>query len=589
MRFNRYISAFACALTIGLATGGHAQRATMDRPIRSNAPSARAFPSTSLQVLEEALQGVTPVHLSGSNARAVRYVNNGKSHPFAITNSAFYMAIPAPGNVFYDSGDKLNSVLDDIYLPVGITKTSGVMLTGLKLAVVNGDPATVTTPSEIHGVITIYDKLDTTQTANIAVTPLASYAFDFTGADALPQGFYTTVTLTPTTPITLTHDTGTTGGFRYAVTLATFDDAAHTIYSQHIFAGFTYGNGTSTLPQVGYSADVFWSDDAKTNTFPNSPVFFNGPPFVSNLALELDGTSPDDLTYNVSGTFIYPALPHGAPAQPVKLSFQSTTNPTAAPKVINTTQTLADHKNASGVVDGQQSSFTYFATGAGGLPADTYTLTITSPKFAPITQTVVLPATEVDSTTTPAYTTVGNLHTLNETFTPTTTTATGNIALEGVPDLSATSFNALPGTFTIGFYTPGSVTPGTPATPVYSATVSLKTTPGSANGSYSVSGIPFGTYDVIIKGAKNLAVKLPSVALTTPNATLADALLPAGDANNDDIVDTTDFGVLVGVYGSDSNVTGSGYDASADFNFDGIVDTSDFGLLVGEYGNQGPL
>ena len=63
--------------------------------------------------------------------------------------------------------------------------------------------------------------------------------------------------------------------------------------------------------------------------------------------------------------------------------------------------------------------------------------------------------------------------------------------------------------------------------------------------------------------------------------------LGAADASNDNSVDTTDFGVLVGSYNSDVTIPGSGYDYHADFNQDGVVDTTDFGLLVGEYNNVG--
>ena len=64
-------------------------------------------------------------------------------------------------------------------------------------------------------------------------------------------------------------------------------------------------------------------------------------------------------------------------------------------------------------------------------------------------------------------------------------------------------------------------------------------------------------------------------------------MLKAGDANGDNAVDTSDFGLLVGAYGSSIKVPGSGYDPAEDFNCDGSVDTTDFGLLVGNYGGIG--
>ena len=76
------------------------------------------------------------------------------------------------------------------------------------------------------------------------------------------------------------------------------------------------------------------------------------------------------------------------------------------------------------------------------------------------------------------------------------------------------------------------------------------------------------------------------------NATFASvaglsATLPAGDANSDNSVDATDFGLFVSAYNSSASVPGSGYDPACDFNLDGFVDPTDFGLLVGAYGQQG--
>ena len=89
-----------------------------------------------------------------------------------------------------------------------------------------------------------------------------------------------------------------------------------------------------------------------------------------------------------------------------------------------------------------------------------------------------------------------------------------------------------------------------------------------------------------IKGDKYLASRLP---LDTTGGDVAGvtALLRAGDANNDNLVDIIDFGVLVAAYNSDVGTPGSGYDFRADFNGDGFVDATDFGLLVGNYGTSG--
>ena len=157
---------------------------------------------------------------------------------------------------------------------------------------------------------------------------------------------------------------------------------------------------------------------------------------------------------------------------------------------------------------------------------------------------------------------------------------TGRIALEGVSNLATINSHAPLGTFHIGFRNPNTTTE------VYAADVALTTASGSAFGTFSLPNAPRGTFDIGIKGAKNLRVLLPAVAIGAAT-TLRDASLPAGDANSDNSVDSSDFGVLIGAFGADVSIPGSGYDPTVDFNFDGIVDSTDFGLLIGEFNNTG--
>ena len=165
---------------------------------------------------------------------------------------------------------------------------------------------------------------------------------------------------------------------------------------------------------------------------------------------------------------------------------------------------------------------------------------------------------------------------------PPTATVTGRIALEGVGDMAAVSSASPVGLYAIAFRTPGTLTP------VFSAKVSL--TPvgsGSPFGNYSIPFVPAGTYDVAVKGAKNLRKVLPNVQISGGTVALSDVTLPAGDANGDNSVDPTDFGIFVSAYNSSAAIPGTGYDASADFNYDGAVDPTDFGLFVSNYNTVG--
>ena len=121
--------------------------------------------------------------------------------------------------------------------------------------------------------------------------------------------------------------------------------------------------------------------------------------------------------------------------------------------------------------------------------------------------------------------------------------------------------------------------------PPITVTQTLTSVTGST-GSFSLGGVPAGLYRLKVKGPQWLAAS-QTIDLTANNVSGLTFLLPAGDANGDNIVDSTDFGLLVGAYGGDVMVDGSGYDPRADFNNDGTVDATDFGLLVGNYGQSG--
>ena len=158
------------------------------------------------------------------------------------------------------------------------------------------------------------------------------------------------------------------------------------------------------------------------------------------------------------------------------------------------------------------------------------------------------------------------------TLTASTATVSGVVTLEGVADPTTTVTLTNPVTIVL--------TPTGGGSPV-TVTQTL-----GAGGSFSVSNLPVASYSVNIKGDKWLSATTSADA-SAGNVTGVAATLRAGDANNDNTVDTTDFGVLVSAYNSSVSVPGSGYDATADFNNDGNVDTTDFGLLVGNYNSVG--
>ena len=108
----------------------------------------------------------------------------------------------------------------------------------------------------------------------------------------------------------------------------------------------------------------------------------------------------------------------------------------------------------------------------------------------------------------------------------------------------------------------------------------------SANGAFVLSVLPQKPFTLHIKPDHYLAANV-SIDMTNGTALGVTAILLTGDANNDNSIDATDFGIFVSAYNSSAAVPGPGYDSAADFNSDGNVDAADFGLLVGNYNKMG--
>ena len=119
------------------------------------------------------------------------------------------------------------------------------------------------------------------------------------------------------------------------------------------------------------------------------------------------------------------------------------------------------------------------------------------------------------------------------------------------------------------------------------ATAPLLTYDLPAGGAFTLNHVPDSVYAIAFKGANTLRRVIPSVDLTQGNQANLTVLLEPGDANGDNICDSSDFGVLIGSFNSAQSVAGSGYDPTCDFNNDGFVDSSDFSLLIGNFNQAG--
>ena len=116
-------------------------------------------------------------------------------------------------------------------------------------------------------------------------------------------------------------------------------------------------------------------------------------------------------------------------------------------------------------------------------------------------------------------------------------------------------------------------------------TYTQSVTPAS-DGSFALTNVPAGAYSLGIKGVKWLQAARV-IDTTAGNVSGLAVSLAGGDANNDNSVDSTDFGILIGAFNSSASISGSGYDPTADFNDDGSVDSTDFGILIGNFNEMG--
>lgn len=84
----------------------------------------------------------------------------------------------------------------------------------------------------------------------------------------------------------------------------------------------------------------------------------------------------------------------------------------------------------------------------------------------------------------------------------------------------------------------------------------------------------------LISVKRNLAISAPSIVVDM-------GILLEGSANNDHIINISDFGILAVSF---MKSTGQlGFDARADFDRNGIINISDFGLLAINFMRTSPV
>jgi hypothetical protein len=96
-----------------------------------------------------------------------------------------------------------------------------------------------------------------------------------------------------------------------------------------------------------------------------------------------------------------------------------------------------------------------------------------------------------------------------------------------------------------------------------------------------------GTYDITAVSEHTLINVKRNVVISTPSAAVDMGTLLEGNANDDIIINISDFGVLAVSYMKTDGQPG--YDARADFDRNGIINISDFGLLAVNYMKVSPI
>ena len=104
------------------------------------------------------------------------------------------------------------------------------------------------------------------------------------------------------------------------------------------------------------------------------------------------------------------------------------------------------------------------------------------------------------------------------------------------------------------------------------------------SGNFTQVGVPPGNYKIRVKSSSTLSVVWTGT-ITAGTNTIDFGLLREGDADNNNLVNITDFSLLATSFGKIS--TDVGFDGRTDFNADGLVNITDFSLLATHFGQTG--
>jgi serralysin len=121
--------------------------------------------------------------------------------------------------------------------------------------------------------------------------------------------------------------------------------------------------------------------------------------------------------------------------------------------------------------------------------------------------------------------------------------------------------------------------------PQPSGTILSRSVTLDATGSYTLEGVPTGSYEVAIKGTRWLR---ETVALTVnQGSNTLNVALRGGDSNNSNTVDVSDLLALIARYNEVESEPGNNYSETLDFDNDRVNNISDLLILISNYNAAG--
>lgn len=115
-------------------------------------------------------------------------------------------------------------------------------------------------------------------------------------------------------------------------------------------------------------------------------------------------------------------------------------------------------------------------------------------------------------------------------------------------------------------------------------TLTLETADGGSysfteqNGSYSVSGVPDGTYTLTIRKKSHMPYMTTVVVESGIPSEIPNVGLLAGDTNEDSFINSVDIGNIISVY-----LKNAEQNSGADIDEDGYINSIDLGFVLGNY------